>query len=188
MIAQKAQQEARERAQKRKMLRAIPLDHGISKRFRFEIKDDEQEETPQPFIEVQFQNREISTFALSDTGANGNTMSYEFFRTLTNVDLQHTNAHFQTFTKQITGAKGVCEVQMYVSELTCGDKFFVTQPLMQDIPILLGRSWQQKHNCFFNWERQWVYCQSQQNRIWVPLLSPTASYAQQVTALPTTEQ
>ncbi len=123
MVAQKAQQESRERAQKRKMLRAIPLDQGILKRFRFEIKDNEPENTPQPFIEVQFQNREISTFALIDTGANGNTMSYEFFQTLANVDLHHTNAHFQMFTNQITC---VCEVQMFVSELTCGDKFFIT--------------------------------------------------------------
>ena len=64
-------------------------------------------------------------------------------------------------------------LQVFVDELTCGDKFFVTQVGLQDVPIILGKTWQRKHNCFFNWEKKLFHCQSTNNKLWVPLQQPT---------------
>ena len=61
---------------------------------------------------------------------------------------------------------------VFVNELTCEDKFFVTQDSMQDAPLILGRGWQRKYNCFFNWERALVHCQSADKKLWIPLQKP----------------
>ena len=50
-------------------------------------------------------------------------------------------------------------LELFVNELTCGDKFIVTQACMQGIPLILGRAWQMHHNCFFNWEKRLAHCQ-----------------------------
>ena len=83
---------------------------------------------------------------------------------------------FKSFTGYTTKAQGVCELLLHVSELICGDKFFVTQVGMQDVPLILGSTWQRKHNCFFNWEKRLVHCQSADNRLWVPLREPNKDY------------
>ena len=58
---------------------------------------------------------------------------------------------------------------MFVDELMCGDTFMVTQSCLQDVPMILGWRWQHNYNCFFNWRKNLAHCQSDNNRIWVPL-------------------
>ena len=134
----------------------IPLAQGISKRYKFTLVEEDTNETlddetpPPPFIAVQIGNERLPTYAFIDSGADGNTISYEIFQQLTNVNLKETKAMFKAFTGHTTKVQGVCEVLLYVSELICGDKFFVTQVGMQDILIILGRTCQRKHNYFFN--------------------------------------
>ena len=76
---------------------------------------------------------------------------------------------------------------LYVSELICEDKLVVPQVGMQDVPIILGRAWQRKHNCFFNWEKRLVHCQSADNRWWVPLREPEEAYVVAVEEIVTTK-
>ena len=99
-------------------------------------------------------------------------MSYELYKQLEDVELQKTTTTFKSFIGHKTKPHGVCMLQVFVDELTCGDKFFVTQAGLQDVPIILGRTWQRKHNCFFNWEKKLVHCQSTDNKLWVPLQQP----------------
>ena len=119
-----------------------------------------EEETPQPFIAVCIRKEEIQTYAFIDSEADRNTISYELYTKLQDAQLTQTDAVFEAYTSHQTKAFGCCALPMFVNEVTCGDKFFVTQAGMQDVPIILGRSWQRRHNCFFNWERKLVHCQS----------------------------
>ena len=112
------------------------------------------------------------TQAFIDSGANGNTISHELYKQLKEVELHKTTTTFKSFTGHKTKPHGVCMLQVFVDELTCGDKFFVTQARLQDVPIILSRTWQRKHNCFFNWEKKLVDCQSANNKLWVPLQQP----------------
>ena len=98
------------------------------------------DETPPPFIVVQIGEERLPTYAFIDSGADGNTISYELFQKLRNVHLKETKAMFKSFTGHTTKAQGVCELLLHVSELICGDKFFVTQVGMQDAPLVLGRT------------------------------------------------
>ena len=81
------------------------------------------------------------TQAFIDSGANGNTISYELYKQLKDVELQKTTTTFKSFTGHKTKPHGVCMLQVFIDELTYGDKFFVTQVGLQDVPIILGRTW-----------------------------------------------
>ena len=69
----------------------------------------------------------------------------------------------------MTRALGMCKLELNVSELIYGDKFFVTLPDMQDELVILKRTWQRKYNYFLNWSRRLAHCQSANNQLWVPL-------------------
>ena len=146
----------------------VPLALGLSKRYKFTITmtndEDDEDKTPPPFIAVQMGQERIQTYAFIDTGADGNTISYEMFKTLKNVHLKDTDAVFRSYTGHMTRALGMCKLDLNVSELICGDKFFVTLPDMQDEPIILGRTWQRKYNCFIDWYQRLAHCQSFDNR------------------------
>ena len=138
LVAEMAQEEAKERARKRKNGGVVPLAYGISKRHKFSILEIENdEETPQPFIAVQIGNERKRTYAFIDSGADGNTISYELFKELGNIELKETKAVFKSYTGHMNNAHGVCDLTLFVSELMCGDKFYVTQVKMQDVPIIL---------------------------------------------------
>lgn len=140
------------------------------------VDDQSDDETPWPFIVVQIGNERNPTFTFIDSWADGNTISYELYQTLKNVDLQETNAVFKAYTGATVKARGMCHIMLHVRELMCGDKFFVTQPLMQDVSIILGQTWQRKHNCFFNWAKKLVHYQSAKNKLWIPLRTPKEPY------------
>ena len=129
-MAEMAQEEARERANKRRMWGVVPLVEGLSKRCKFSIvklEDEEsEEETPTLFIVVQVGDQRIPTYAFIDLGADGNTISFELFSQLNSIALKDTTAMFESFTGDKVKAHGMCELSLFVSELSCGDKFFVT--------------------------------------------------------------
>ena len=150
-----AQEEAREQARKIKEWGlVVPLAMVLSKRHKFAIittdNDKDEDETPPPFIAVQLGKERLETYAFIDSEVDGNTISYELFWTLKNVNLIDTDAMFWAYIGHTTQAFGMCKLDLNVSELICGDKFFVTLPEMQDVPIILGQTWQRKCNCFFD--------------------------------------
>ena len=57
------------------------------------------------------------------------------------MKLIETNAMFEAYTGHKMQASGMCKLDLNVSQLICGDKFFVTLPEMQDVPIILGCTW-----------------------------------------------
>ena len=187
-----AQEEARLRAQKRKQ--AIPLNQGIGKWYKIGFLCNEQDktgrrvkETPLPFIEINVANQ-IQTHAFIDTGVDGNTISHELFESLHDIDFTETNTQFQDYPGHTAPAFGLCKLPIFVKELICGDEFFVTQPKLQDVPVILGRTWQMRYNCYFNWCKKTVHCELADRHIWVKLAQPDQAYGQQVLPLPPTKQ
>ena len=95
--------------------------------------------------------------ALIDTGSDCNTISNDLFDQLEGVALQPTNAILRLFTAHTTKPRGMCNSVVFVDELSCGDKFFVTQADLQDVSIILGRTWQKRYNLFFNQKNNLVH-------------------------------
>ena len=67
------------------------------------------------------------TQAFIDSGADGNTIFYELCKQLKGVELHKTTTTFKSFTGHKTKPHRVCMLPVFVDEMTCGDKFFVTQ-------------------------------------------------------------
>ena len=155
-----AREEARQRAMKRKYGMPVPIKEGVSKRFKITFRDTHVEETPKPFIVVSAGKEKIMSHAFIDTGSDGNTLSYELYKEISSIVLRSTNTQFEAYTGHTSKAVGYCNLRVEINGLTCGDEFFVTQPLVQDVPIILGRTWQKSYNCYFDWKRNVVHCQS----------------------------
>ena len=76
-------------------------------------------------------------------------------------------------------ALGMYNIHLCVSKLICREKFFVTYSNLQDVPIILVSSWQNKYNCFLEWQCRLAHCKCA-NRLWVPLCQPKESYVANV--------
>ena len=130
---------------------------------KIRLHDEEElldEVVPQPIINIQIGNEQKLVQALIDTGLDCNIISNNLFEILEGVALQPTNAILRLFTAHTTKPRGICNLVVFVDELSYGDKFFVTQSDLQDVSVILGRAWQKKYNCFFNWKNNLVHCQS----------------------------
>ena len=57
------------------------------------------------------------------------------------MNLKDIDAMFQSYTDATTQALGMCKLDLTVRELIYVDKFFVTFPKMQDVLIILERTW-----------------------------------------------
>ena len=126
-----AHEEAREQARKYKQPgMVVPLAMGLSKHHKFSIimidNDKDKDETPPPFIAVHLGQEQTKTCAFINFGVDGNTISYELFWTLKNVNLIDIDAMFHAYNGNTTRAFGMYKLELNVSELICEDKFFVT--------------------------------------------------------------
>ena len=71
LVAEMAQEEAWERARKRKQQgMVVPLAMGLSKRYKFTInttnKEDDEDKTPPPFIAIQMGQERLQTYTFID--------------------------------------------------------------------------------------------------------------------------
>ena len=153
----------------------MPLNTRVCKIQLCSQREDDIHEVPMPLISVQIGQERLITQAFLDTRADSNIMMYKLYQQLKFVSLDPTQTNIQTFIGKTIKLKGVCTLALFVNELMCGDKFIVTQMGMQDIPLILGRAWQMRYNCFLNWERKLVHCQSGRNKQWVTLQTTSSS-------------
>ena len=115
----------------------VPIAMGLSKHHKFGIiiddtKKDKDKKLPS-FIAVQLGKECQQTYAFRDSRSDGNTILNELFWKLKDVKLIKINAVFQAYTTHTTRAFGMCKLELNVSELIYGDKFFVTLLEMQDL-------------------------------------------------------
>ena len=122
-----AQEEAKLRVQKRKLVRETGKPMWIYKMELLRGEEELDEEIPQPIITIQVGEERLVTQAFIDSGADGNTISYEFYKQLKGVEIHKTTTTFKSSTGHKTKPHGVCMLPIFVDELTCGNKFFVTQ-------------------------------------------------------------
>ena len=99
---------------------------------------------PPPIVTIQIGNEWKLVQALVDIGLDCNTISKYLFEQLEGIALLPTNAILRLFTAHTTKPRGICNFVVYVDELSCRDKFFVTQSDLQDVSLILGRTWQKK--------------------------------------------
>ena len=71
-------------------------------------EDELEEETPQPIITIQVGEEKLVTEAFINSGADGNTISYELYKQLKGVELHKTTTTFKSFTGQKVKLHGVC--------------------------------------------------------------------------------
>lgn len=184
-----AQEEARQRAQKRKFGHVLPIPQNISKRYKITfLKHHPRLDTTLPLIEVEISKERKAIQAFLDTGSDDNIISYELFECLNDVKLTQTQVQFQDYSGHLAPAFGCCVIKMFVQGLTCGDEFFVTHPTLQIVPLILGRAWQQRYNCSINWANQSVSCTINEIQTSVKLHQPVVMNLIQPQKVPQTDE
>ena len=73
--------------------------------------DKDEDVTPPPFIAIQLGKACRQTYAFIDSGADGNTISYELFRKLEDVKLIEMDVVFQAYMGHTTRAFGMCKLR-----------------------------------------------------------------------------
>ena len=97
---------------------------------KIQLHDEEElldEAIPQPLITIQIGNEQKLVQVLIESGSDCNTISNKLFETLEGVALQPKNAILRLFATHTTKPRGICNLVVFVDELSCKDKFFVTQ-------------------------------------------------------------
>ena len=97
---------------------------------KIQLHDEEElldEVIPPPIITIQIGNERKLVQALIDIWSDCNTISKDLFDQLEGIALLPTNTILRSFTTHTTKPRGICNLVIFVDELSCGDKFFVTQ-------------------------------------------------------------
>ena len=100
-----------------------------------DLDADSDGDTPLPFIEVKVGDERTNLHAFIDTELTGTQ-----FQCLSGMTLSPTHAHFKDYLVHLTPTLCLGTLKLFFDELTYGDKFFVTQPKVQDIPLTLTRT------------------------------------------------
>ena len=94
-----------------------------------QLHDEEEvldEVNPQPIITIQIGNEQKLVQALIDTWSKCNTISKYLFEQLEGIALIPMTIILRLFTTHTTKPREICNLVVYVDELSCEDKFFVT--------------------------------------------------------------
>ena len=82
--------------------------------------------TPPPITTIKIGNEQKLVKALIDTWLDCNTISIDLFEPLEGIVLLPTNAILRLFIAHTTKPRGICSLVVYIDELKCRDKVFVT--------------------------------------------------------------
>ena len=104
-----------------------------------------------PHILVDVGALGLPVIALIDTGADTNTISYDFWDSLGQPHLKSTKLQVSGFFGQSTTLLGVCHLPMYVYGYNCHHEFNVFLKNILDTHIILGQPWQQSFDCTLKW-------------------------------------
>ena len=131
IIKQQAQTEAKERATK--LRRARAGNHGIAslaKKPRICAMHEVDSVSPaiRPFILVEIGTKFRIEYALFDTGADVNSLSYESWEVIGKPKLVPSNTLLTSFVGESTPVKGCLDLPVFIGNTNVHHKFYVMKP------------------------------------------------------------
>ena len=144
-----AQAEAKERREKLRRKRAGIQDIiEDTKRLRIcAIQEkDHHKAIRRPYLLVEVGTEFQTEFALFDTGADVNTLSYEVWERLGKPTLCESKTTLMTFSKETNQVEGYLDLPIYIGNTNVHHRFYVTKPGKANTPVILGQPWQRTYN------------------------------------------
>lgn len=109
-------------------------------------------------------------FALFDTGADVNTLSYEVWERLGKPTLCESKITLMTFSKETNHVEGYLDLPIYIGNTNVHHRFYVMKPGKANTPVILGQPWQRTYNGVPNWRREGINFEYDNARLFTPFL------------------
>ncbi|KAI5072711.1 hypothetical protein GOP47_0012817 [Adiantum capillus-veneris] len=122
---------------------------------------DLDDEDVDPCIPIEVTLDKVPTYALVDSGAHYNYVTYNFFNQLTGVQLVPEFRCCESFNNAIIITKGWAEIPLYINGLLCTHQFHVCDVQDDYSPIIFGTTWQRRYNAYLHWSGNQMYFQAE---------------------------
>ncbi|MCO5585801.1 hypothetical protein L7F22_039737 [Adiantum nelumboides] len=153
---QKAQEEAKERAAKRKQMLEGYRKNKITRLCQITTID-EDEDCLDPYILTKLGDKRLTLHALVDSGTHLNTISWDVYQRLPEVKVQPKERIFIGFNGTESKSPGFVTLMVYVKGSPCPHNFFVLPLESPANQIILGTPWQRKYEAYIHWAKNQVF-------------------------------
>ncbi|WP_176691493.1 DDE-type integrase/transposase/recombinase, partial [Enterobacter cloacae complex sp. GF14B] len=156
MIVEEAQAEAKERMEKRRLLRQKQRNEGAIRINAVSITemDNDKEE---PIIECKVGTNQIKARALLDSGAQANLLSLSLYRQLTNdTKLQSAKQELKSYSENSIKTVGCTVLHIQINQYVYPHMFYMVEDQATQHPLLLGQPWQKQYNAMIDWSSKSV--------------------------------
>lgn len=167
-------QEAKERAAKIRKQRAFgkmdTLDNPKKLRINTMLDKDGEIGNLRPFVLIHVGSNKIQRYALVDSGADINSISYEVWEKLQKPVLTPSKTTVATFIGNQAGVEGYLELALFLNETNVQGKFFVMKPGQLTTPVVLGQPWMRTYNGVPKWKKEGLTFEVDNNKQFIPFL------------------
>ena len=109
-----------------------------------------------PYILVHLGSQKIQQYALMDTGADVNSLSYESWESMGNPKLEPSTITLASYTGDASTVEGYLDIQMYIHDTDVSHRFYVLRQGHGNTPVLLGLPWQRHYNGLPSWKKEGI--------------------------------
>ena len=114
-----------------------------------------------PYILVHLGKQKVKQYALMDTGADVNSLSYESWESMGNPKLEPSTITLASYTGDASTVEGYLDIQIYIHDTDVSHRFYVLRQGHGNTPVLLGLPWQRKYNGLPSWKKEGITYRSQ---------------------------
>ena len=109
-----------------------------------------------PYILVHLGTQKVKQYALMDTGADVNSLSYKSWESMGNPKLEPSTITLASYTGDASTVEGYLDIQMYIHNTDVSHRFYVLRQGHGNTPVLLGLPWQRKYNGLPSWKKEGI--------------------------------
>ena len=123
-----------------------------------------------PYVIVRLGKELFKEYALIDSEADINNISYETWQAINEPPLTPTKLNISTFAGDKKGPKGYFELTVIINEVDVSHRFYVMEPGEQITPVILGLPWQRTYNAIPLWAKDGIQFTVQGKDVFEPFL------------------
>ena len=109
-------------------------------------------------------------FALFDTGADVNSLSYEVWDRLGKPTLCESKTMLTSFSKETNPVEGYLDLPIFIGNTNVHHIFYVMKQGKANMPVILVQPWQRTYNGVPNWWREGINFKYDHARLFTPFL------------------
>lgn len=125
-----------------------------------------------PQIIVYIGQKRTMSYALIDSGADLNTISYETWQSLEHKPQPtKTATKLSTYTGEVQSTIGYVNIDIFIDQTNVCHRFYVMKPGTTETPIIFGTPWQRTYNARHDWRKERVEYEHEEKILFASFIS-----------------